>query len=251
MTNHTERFVELVGPDRDDADIPLDEAALLIAAQANPALDVGHYLLRLDELAARVESRSLAGILDLLYRTEGFRGNGEDYYEAANSYLDRVLDRRLGIPISLGVVLIEVGRRIGVRLVGLNAPGHFLVAHVHPSEPAVVDPFTGAVVTDPPIDVQDLIATRRQILGRMLLNLRQIHGSNGDRPALGWVLRLRAAIPDLPLAERADALTGLGATAGRHAEAADALEQLAQEAPSSDDADKLRAKATQLRARLN
>jgi regulator of sirC expression with transglutaminase-like and TPR domain len=246
----TERFVDLVSG-RDD-ELPLDEAALLIAAHAKPALRVEHYLGRLDELASMVDSETLAGVLDLLYRREGFRGNEEDYYDERNSYLDEVLDRRLGIPITLAVVLMEVGRRIGLRLVGLNTPGHFLVAHLDDSRaPTAVDPFTGMVLPDAP-EVTGLVAGPRLILARMLGNLRQIHGAAGDRQNLGWVLRLRAAIPDLSVTERAEALAGLGSAAGQPLEAADGLEQLAAEAAVDEqEADRLRARATQLRAKLN
>ena len=247
--NPTERFIELVtGP---ESTLPLDEAALLIGAHAQPRVDVRRYLGQLDELAVGVESRTLGGVLQLLYRTEGFRGNEEDYYDPRNSYLHDVIDRRVGIPITLAVVLLEVGRRVGLRLVGLNTPGHFLVAQLD-DEPAAIDPFTGVVVPDPPPLAPGLIAGPRMILARMLANLRQIHGGNGDRQNLGWVLRLRAAIPDLPVIERAEALAGLGSAAGQAAEAADKLELLADEAATNDEeAERLRARATQLRARLN
>ena len=245
----TDRFVELVsGP---ESSLPLDEAALLIAGHADPELDVEHYLGRLDDLAAQVDHPTLESVIELLYRVEGFRGNADDYYDARNSYLDQVIDRRTGIPITLAVVVIEIARRVGVPLIGLNTPGHFLVAQLE--EPAVlVDPFTGDVVPAAIPDVADLVVGPRRILGRMLANLRQIHGAAGDRNALGWVLRLRAAIPDLSLTERAEALAGLGAAAGRPLEAADGLDRLADEASTDDQqAERLRARATQLRAKLN
>lgn len=246
----TERFIALVR--RPEAELPLDEAALLIAAHAKPALRVEHYLGRLDELASMVDSETLGGVLDLLYRHERFRGNDDDYYDERNSYLDEVLDRRVGIPITLAVVLMEVGRRVGIRLAGLNTPGHFLVAHLDDeSPPTAVDPFTGMVLPDVPA-LAGLVAGPRLILARMLGNLRQIHGAAGDRQNLGWVLRLRAAIPDLSVTERAEALAGLGSAAGQPLEAADGLEELADEAATNEqEAEKLRARATQLRAKLN
>src|SRR5688500_562736 len=98
----TERFVELVsGP---EAALPLDEVGLLIAAHAKPGLDIPANLARFDELASEVRDPTLDGLRRLLFRDLGFAGNEDDYYDPRNSYLDDVLERRTGIPITLAVV---------------------------------------------------------------------------------------------------------------------------------------------------
>jgi len=132
------RFADLVA--LPDDEIPLDEAALLIAAQARPELDVGAELGRLDELAGGCGEATLDGLAQHLFTDLGFHGNTEHYQDPDNSYLDQVLERRVGIPIALSVVTMEVGRRLGVALDGVGMPGHFLVRHR--ADPATfLDPF--------------------------------------------------------------------------------------------------------------
>src|SRR4029079_15079067 len=120
---------------------PLDEGALLIAAVGTGA-DVDAGLARLDELAAdaRVAPPSGVGLAQHLFVDRGFAGNTLDYADPRNSFLPDVIDRRLGIPISLSVLMIEVGRRIGVALHGVGMPGHFLVGVDAPAG-GFVDPF--------------------------------------------------------------------------------------------------------------
>src|SRR5207244_3904709 len=122
--------------DRPGEEIPLAEAALLIAAEEYPGLDIGEYLSRLDALADTVREAvdnvshpEEVGVLltNHLHDSEGFRGNVDDYYDPRNSFLNEVFDRRRGIPISLSILYIEVGRRLGVSLRGIGMPGHFLV----------------------------------------------------------------------------------------------------------------------------
>jgi hypothetical protein len=116
----TERFRALVhGP---EVSLPLDEAALLIAAHAEPGLDLDAELARLDELAAGVANPTLDGLRRHLFGELGFRGADHDYDDPRNSYLHVVVERRVGIPISLSVLLMEVGRRIGVPLAGCPCP---------------------------------------------------------------------------------------------------------------------------------
>ena len=134
---------------RPDDQVDLAEAALLVARDAYPGLAVARYLGRLDEMA--VEARAgrapnapldarLAGLIEW-YTTAGFQGNLADYYDPRNSYLNEVLDRRLGIPITLGLVLMEVGRRLGVPLTVVGLPGHVVVGWAGPGEPFWLDPF--------------------------------------------------------------------------------------------------------------
>ena len=113
---------------RPEPEIPLDEAALLIAAHAHPALDVDARLARARRAGGRIAAGSRRGARRRrCSSTEGFAGNTDDYGDPRNSFLDDVLDRRLGIPITLSVLMLEVGRRRGVVLHGVGMPGHFLV----------------------------------------------------------------------------------------------------------------------------
>ena len=204
----TARFTELVaGP---EASLPLDEAGLLIAAHAHQGLDVDAQLARFDDLADQVGEPTLDGLRRLLFRDLGFAGNQADYYDPANSYLDVVLDRRLGLPITLAVVLMEVGRRVAVPLAGVSMPGHFLVRDKVDPE-VFVDAFAGGRVldrracqlrfhgvhgADAQFDPAFLEPVGRlAIVDRMLANLEGLAGRRGDPFMLAWVLRLRAGMP--------------------------------------------------------
>lgn len=220
------RFGALVGRGEPD----LDVGALAIAAGAHPDLDPDRWLRELDRLAAAVPAgEGLAGILALLFEEEGFTGNTRDYYDPRNSLLPHVLHRRTGIPISLAIVTIEVGRRAGVPLQGVGMPGHFLVRD--PATGVHVDVFSGGRLLDD-ADCERLFrastgaatrsvrfsrdllptATNRQILVRMLENLRGVYGRRRRPADLEWVLRMRLAVPGDPdtavplLVELADAL---------------------------------------------
>jgi len=185
VVNATERFADLVRREN----FGLDDAALALAAHAHP-LDLESERTRIDALAARVDTPTRDAMRRVLFLEEGLRGNTDDYYDPDNSFINRVLDRGLGIPISLAVVMIEVGRRAGVPLVGVNAPSHFLVRDE--SDGALLDPFTRGVevrAVDAPV------ATPLMIVDRMLNNLRTIYTTRGDITNLLWVLRLRTFIP--------------------------------------------------------
>jgi len=204
----TERFAELVGVP--EAAIPLDEAGLLIAAHAHPGLDVAEGLARFDELASMVRDPTLDGLRRLLFRDLGFTGNEADYYDARNSYIDDVLERRVGIPISLAVVTMEVGRRLGVPLSGVSMPGHFLVRDKVDPE-VFIDPFARGLVLDrrgcklrfhgvhgPGAVFDDAFLEpvgRSAIVDRMLANLEGIATRTRQPFMLEWVLRLRALLP--------------------------------------------------------
>jgi regulator of sirC expression with transglutaminase-like and TPR domain len=259
----TERFAELVGR-RPESAVPLDEAALLIAAHAHADLDVDAQLGRLDELAAAVEAPNLDALCALLFEREGFVGNREAYYDVENSYLDAVLERRRGIPITLSVVAMEVGRRIGVGLVGIGMPGHFLTRTAD-APYLYVDAFdggrrlgaedcaelfvnqTGGQAFDP--GALEPVGTLA-ILGRMLANLKGIALQATDRAMLTWVLRLRTMLPGVPLSERRE-LAGVLVAGGRIVEAAHELEALADLTGDAKASDAFRRRATALRAQLN
>lgn len=256
-----ERFAAVVAVP--EASVALDEAMLLVSAAAHPGLDVPAGLGELDRLAAGCPAPTLDGLLRHLYVDEGFTGNRDAYYDARNSYLDQVLARRLGIPISLAALAMVVGRRLGVPLSGVSMPGHFLLAdRVLPG--VYVDPFRGAVLDaagcervfhalhgpDARFDAAFLRPVgAHTILRRVLANLAGIHRAEGDRPALARVLRLRSAVPGAAVEERRELAAALAA-AGQFAAAADELEAVAAEAGAERAQEDLTA-ATRYRARLN
>ena len=194
---YSARWKEIVaGPEED---IDLAEAALVIAAHEYPGLDVNAYLARIAEMAETLKGRlrrdisptdALITLNRYLFEELGFSGNTADYYDPRNSYLNEVLDRRLGIPITLSLLCIEVGRRIGLALHGVSFPGHFLVKCVVRDGVVVIDPYArGASLslddlqqrlralrgdTPPPDMVQHMLAAagRKDILVRLLRNLK-------------------------------------------------------------------------------
>ena len=144
---NTKRFERrIVEPD--DPDINLAEAALLIAKDEYPTLDVEHYLRELDSVADRARARIganapeeevLVAINTVLFDDLGFAGNSDNYYDPRNSFLNDVMDRRVGIPITLSIVYIEIGRRLGLPLQGIAFPWHFLVKLPMPSAAPDID----------------------------------------------------------------------------------------------------------------
>ena len=183
-------------------------AALAIAGVEYPALDGAPYLQRLERMAEAAAGRlqrhegapastRIATLNAYLYEELGFSGNREHYDDPRNSFLNEVLDRRLGIPISLAVVYLEIGRGAGLRLEGVNFPGHFLVRALQDPHAAnandglIVDPFHGGAILNE-ADCRRLLdrylgedaafepsllagATRRQVVVRMLLNLKKLY----------------------------------------------------------------------------
>jgi len=191
-------FAELASLDEDL--LPLDRAALAIGLDAYPDLDIDSYLKRLDILAVRTEvlagrERSAENILqslnEVLFIQEGLRGNNEDYYDPRNSYLNEVLDRKTGIPISLSVIYMEVARRIGFPIQGVGLPGHFILKCWSADLELYIDAFDqgktlsmkdcqefldrnyGGTLTVQPILLQAM--DKKAILSRMLFNLKGIY----------------------------------------------------------------------------
>jgi len=212
-----ERFAALVT--LPDERIDLAEAALLIAAEAYPGLDVPRYIGMLDDLAAADgaattgdDATRVRGLLQFLAVRRGFRGNQEDYYDRRNSFLNEVLERRTGIPITLTLVYLEVARRLGLPLVGVGFPGHFLAKHAAVPE-LIVDPFFGQMLSrrdceqrlrsvlgeDATLDPSHLRpSTPREILVRMLRNLKQIYLRARElESALGCSERILLVEPEL------------------------------------------------------
>lgn len=203
-----------------EPDIDLAATALLIARQAYPDLDADSYLERLDRMAEALRERldpdytpvdTMLELNQYLFSELGFAGNRQDYYDPRNSFLNDVLDRRLGIPITLSIVYLEVGRRVGLDLEGVPFPGHFLVKlHVNEGE-VILDPYGGgaslglddleermeqAMGNGRPLRplLPGLLSgtTKRNILVRMLRNLRSVYLRREDHlrvlQTLDWIL---------------------------------------------------------------
>lgn len=205
-------FEELLA--RDDPEIDLARACLLIAADAYPGLDIERYLGEIEGLAIRLRARlpaskaveeRVVALNQFLFDDLGYCGNTEDYYDPRNSYLNEVIDRRTGIPITLAILYMEVGRRVGLPLEGVSFPGHFLVRLAVRGGMLVLDPFAGGApqsqdelrsrlqrvipegaaenvaVAELPLEQFLEPATKRQILARMLRNLKAIYRET-DKP---------------------------------------------------------------------
>ena len=249
---------------RPDSSIDLAAAALLIAAEEYPQLQVAPYLRRLDLLAERVGDRLsgetapaivLQELCRVLFREEGFRGNADAYYDPRNSFLNDVLDRRLGIPITLGIVVLEVGRRAGLPLSGINFPGHFLVRYDGEVARLLVDPFDGGRVRweDEGQELLDRVyggmvrmrdeflrpASRADILARVLTNLKGIYlNARDDARALAAIDRILLFRPGAAVELRDRGL--LLARTGRTDEAVLELERYLDFSPAAPDAQRVR-----------
>lgn len=250
----TARFAQLVA--RKDEAIPLDEALLLIAAHADPTLDLDHQRARLDELAAGVREPSVEALRAHLYDDLGFTGDTATYYDARNSLLPEVLDRRLGIPLSLAALTLEVGHRCGVAVEGIGLPGHYLVRPAGQTE-RYLDPFhRGAWIDEagcralfaqsgPGMDWDPRFLDPDppwSMVGRTLNNLAGAYRRVGDRASLCWALGLRLLVPGATVRERRELGLLLGAS-GQFADGAAILEASAEERDHEA--------AARMRARLN
>lgn len=255
----TSRFTELVtGP---DDQLALDEAALLIAAHAQPQLDVAAELRELDRLASSIPVPTLDGWRRHLFVDLGFSGDVKRYYDPRNSFLNEVVRRRRGLPIALSVLAMEVGRRIGLVLEGVGMPGHFLLGH---GRDVYVDPFDGGRLLDRDGCAERFRAVNgarapflpayldpvppRVILARMLNNLKSVYTGRGDVAALSWVFDLRKSLPGASPLEGREWARVLGAT-GRFVEAAEEMEALARRLPEHEES--LLSEAFAFRSRLN
>jgi regulator of sirC expression with transglutaminase-like and TPR domain len=259
---------------RPEGAVDLSEAALLIAKEEYPDLAVDQYLARLDQMAAAMPDRAgstrdphrlIAALNDYLFRVQGFHGDRENYSDPRNSFLNDVLDRRTGIPITLSVVYMEVARRIGLRLHGVGMPGRFLVKYAGADEEILIDAFEGGALLSPG-DCQRLLdrlyegkrafephflATvgTRQILFRMLSNLKVIYFNGHDYArALSVVERLLILHPDSATEIRDRGLLSLQLR--RYAEAAADLDRYLRQAPQAEDSETIREYLRSLRQRL-
>lgn len=261
---------------RDNDDLPLLASALLIARDEYPDLDPARYDALVQEHADHLRTEvaaiaawplKVAAINRHLFDELGYTGDHAEYYDPRNSYLNEVFDRRLGNPISLALVQMEVSRRLGIHLDGISFPGHFLVRMPVEEGVLVMDPFNGGR----PLGVDELRerasqhlggktpddnvlahildpAPHRAILVRMLRNLHAIYAERGE-----WDRAARSADRVLKLApEQSDALRDRGLAYARLGHVAGAREDLANyllRQPQADDAAAIRDRVITLGAR--
>ena len=284
-----DRFAELVADPNDR--YSLAEACLLIAADAYRDLDVNGYLGEIERMAARLRGRlppaadaqeKVIALNQFLFDDLEFSGNADDYYDPRNSYLNEVIERRRGIPISLSVLYIEIGRKIGLPLEGVSFPGHFLVRLALRGSTLILDPFSGGaplseddlrkllrrviaesgraalraagdVAAELPLDQFLEPAGHRQILARMLRNLKNVYREKDEPQMLLQVInRMIVVAPEAhgELRDRGLVYQRLEAFRAALKDLNDYLER----DPEAPDADEVRARVvelTSLCARLN
>lgn len=272
VSDLTQAFAALVRSDVEDENVDLLRAALTFARIENPKLDIERYVRRITELASRVAAKIqdnddpgqiIAAMNQVLFQEEMFRGNTTDYYNPHNSFLHHVLDERMGIPISLALVYMEVGRRVGFPLFGVGMPGHFLLKHYDVDGRAIlIDAFDrGSIVTEEDCrqklnDIYSgqlalqpeflLPVTRRQMLTRMLNNLRSIYLSQRDfRRALQVVDLILVIYPRSPedMKQRAVLRYNLNDYRGALSD----FEEYVKMSPDASDVDEIRQTALSLR----
>ena len=264
-------LVDSPAADAAGGDIDLALGALLIAATDDPGVDIEGSLSNLNRMAAAVVARIPAGappleqlnaVTDLLFGVIGFAGNQDDYYDPRNSYLNCVLERRLGIPITLSLLCMEVGRRAGVPVLGIGMPGHFIIRHRDESN-FFVDAYNGglllnqeecgALMREAAGDAVRLEGrhldpvTPREILARILRNLKAIYWEREefDRciTAIGGLM---AVLPDRPEEQRDRGVVHL--KAGNHRESAADFAAYIAAAPNAADVETVRNALSRLRS---
>jgi len=239
--------------------LALDEALLVVAAHDHP-VDIPAQRYRLDELAARCEPGELGSIVEVLFAEVGLRGDDDDYHHPDNSFLDRVLDRKRGLPILLSVLMAEVAARCGVCLAPVGMPGHFLLRDCA-ADGVFVDPFHGGRLLDAagceaifrqlhpaePFHAGYLEAVdSRSVLARLLTNLMRTYLQRGPVASLAWSAHLRAMVlggDTWRLAAR------LRERTGEWQLAAEAWDQVARQ--GGDTSAAARVSSAALRARVN
>jgi regulator of sirC expression with transglutaminase-like and TPR domain len=249
---------------KSERDLELGRAVLLIAQEEYPQLPVERYMMQFDALAESAKDRLddetagpvvLRELIHTLYEREGFRGNKDAYHDPRNSLLNDVLDRRLGIPLTLGIVLLEVGWRLELPLEGVNFPGRFLVRYRGASEHLLVDPFDNGKIRfeDEAQELLDQVyggmvrmqdqflrsATKRDMIHRLLVDLKGLYVNvHDDERALAVIERLLLLWPDSPGEQRDRGM--LLVKLGRASEAKAQLEEYLEFAPQAADAARIR-----------
>lgn len=261
-------FETVVKAPDDELDLAL--AALLVARVERPDLDPRPWLERLDDLAHRCgtladPSKALTRLRRFLFEEEGFHGNRGDYFDPLNSCLDQVIERRVGIPITLSLLMMEVGRRVGVAIEGVGLPGHFIVRAQTISASVLIDPFHGGGVLSV-ADAEDVVAeavgrrvdlqaahfapvTKRQMLARMLANLKSVYikRENWQKAlqVIDWLLLIDDASPT-QMRDRGTVLMKLGQFQAGAAE----WERYLTRNPNAKDGEKLRGQLRRIRQAL-
>ncbi len=271
----TEAFAALVGPHVDDEKIDLVRGALTIARTEYPELNIECYVERVDELALQAEARvteigdaseTISAINYVLFQQAGLQGNRDDYYDPRNSFLNDVLDRCLGIPITLALIYMEVGRRLGFPLFGVGMPGHFLLKNydIDGSE-TLIDCFNGGDI----LSAQDcqrrldeiysgqmtlrpeflFAVSRRQMLTRILNNLKTVYmTARNFKKVLPLVDLVLVIYPRSPEDVKQRAL--LRYSLGQAKAAAEDLEEYLKMSPEASDSDEIRQTALSIRRML-
>lgn len=206
-----QQFVDFAAGDIGNDD--LARGALLIALEEYPRLDVDTYLARLDELAGRAAKRGSVGeppVFRLghlhaeMFDVDGYRGDGQNYYDPRNAYLNEVIDRRMGLPISLSIVFVHVARRLGLQAQGVGLPGHYIVKVQFELNELYLDPFHGgATLTLAEVVSQFRVArehlrawSARETLVRVLANLQGMYARAGDARKAAAALERMALLND-------------------------------------------------------
>jgi len=258
---------------RPDADMDLARAALIIARSEYPGLDVETYLRRLDRLAQKAVSARqgadplgrLHRLREYLFEEQGFKGNTDDYFDPRNSHLNEVLDRRVGIPITLSLVLIEVGCRLGLQMEGIGLPGHFVTGARVGGEHVLLDAFNGGTIltgeacgnlvaraVGKPVELtaeQFVPVTKRQFLTRILNNLKGAYWRREAwRKVVGVIDRLLVLTPEAggEWRDRGVAWTSLGDFSRGLAD----WERYLTRFPNASDHEKVRTQFRRLRQKL-
>lgn len=247
-----------------EAQISLERAALYIAQEEYPTLDVDAYLNGLDTMAADVlellpaeqyPMKVLRTINQYLFEELGFTGNRTEYYDPRNSFLNEVIDRRTGIPITLSLVYLAIAERIGFPMIGINMPGHFLIRPAVDEMEIFVDPFHQGEILFPQ-DCEDLLVKvfdrrvelrpeyiesvgNRQFLGRLLTNLKVIYiNQKSFLKALDALDRILVLFPDSALELRDRGV--LNYRLNRYTAARQDFHQYLEIAPAAEDAQLIR-----------
>jgi regulator of sirC expression with transglutaminase-like and TPR domain len=240
------------------ASCDLAEVALRLAVDEYPTLDVEAHLSELDGMAHEVQSylrgslqARVSGLCRYLFHEMGFRGNQEDYYDPRNSYFNQVLDRKTGIPITLSTLVMAVGERAGLRVLGVGLPGHFLAKAVKGDEEILFDPFHGGRLLDVEqcerlvqrVTRTPFVATPETldalpigfIVQRMLANLKGIYLRQSDFTRASRVIeRLLQLTPGDTFQNRDLGIALIHA--GQTGRALDHLKAYLASAPNADDA---------------
>jgi regulator of sirC expression with transglutaminase-like and TPR domain len=269
------QFAELVS--LDDDQINLAEATLLIAAEEYTRLNIQDYLDKLDRFGDLARERAqgasdadhvISAINSTLFDELGFHGNRDSYFDPRNSFLNQVIDRRTGIPITLTVVYLEVARRIGFQVRGVGLPYHFIAKHESEAGDIFIDPFNGGRLLDT-AGCAELLSemtsgkeelqpehlesvSNKRILARILLNLLGIYQAGDPRRALATIERLLLINPNYAphVRLRGMLLASVGDQTGAIAE----LERYLMLVPEAEDFDAIKEQIQSIhlnRARLN